>query len=113
VSREIIKLFYGDRLTPQVYAKSSSRLTLRVATDVNLADDVSVLCGEFEVLGPNGLLSALPFSADVELWRCGFHPHPDFRSQHLTYTNEYALDGAFVRRLATLRCMRGGHIAFV
>jgi hypothetical protein len=41
-----------------------------------------------------------------DLYVYGFHPHESFRIG-LSHTNEYGLDGGFIRPVWALRCMRG------
>jgi hypothetical protein len=77
-----------------------------------LNDDSQVhVFGDFRIFGLDG---HVPMSLEydiVEMWRCGFHPDPSYLDDELTFTEEYALDGAFIRPLRARRCMRGMHMS--
>jgi hypothetical protein len=92
----------------QVSGKSARVLTLRVSGLTPLVENEDpVVFDGLAVLGLRGLLPSLSQILVPELWRCGFHPDPQFRTQ-LAHTNEFGLDGGFIRPVFALRCMRGG-----
>lgn len=81
---------------------------MRVSGALPRVDDTPVVFGWLEVTGIRGLVPLQSLhDSEAELWRCGFHPDRRFWIK-LAHTNEYGLDGCFVRPLFALRCMRGG-----